>query len=305
MTSNPLSTLSDKIRGRVLTSEPIRNYTTYRTGGEAEILVLPDDEADAAAVVTCARRAGIPLTVLGAGSNVIVTDAGVEGIVLIMREWPAHVDFIGERRIRVGAGVMIDALLDEAASCNLAGLEELAGIPGTVGGALVMNAGTRTFEIAERLTSVAVLTRSGRRRVFDAGGLDFGYRRSSFQESEWIVVEAEFLLESGESAFLAARMDELRRFRRERYPYDLPSAGSVFRHPPGQKAGYLIEQAGCKGMRCGGAVVSTLHANFIVNEGGATSSDIMNLIGTVRRRVYEKFGVMLVLEQIPVGIPRE
>ena len=174
--------LERSVKGRVLRFEPLERYTTYRTGGEAEALIEPADEEDLVTVVRHTHSMGIPLTVLGAGSNVIAPDSGIEGVVLVMRGGLGAIRFLARRRVRVSAGVMLDDLVDAAGERGLAGLEELAGIPGTVGGAIFMNAGVRDAEISDRLSKLTVLTCSGRRRVLNSSELHFGYRRSSLTE---------------------------------------------------------------------------------------------------------------------------
>lgn len=299
--NDPIDELESSVRGRVLRSESLEGYTTYRTGGEAEVLIEPADEKDLATVVRYARSKGIPLTVLGAGSNVIAPDAGLDGVVLVIRRGLGSISFLSGRRVRAGAGVMLDELIDAVGGRGFAGLEELAGIPGTVGGALFMNAGTKSAEISDRLSRLTILTFSGRKRVLNSNELCFGYRKSSLQGSGWLIVSADFLLRSGDPAALRERAEEIRNSRKRKYPWDIPSAGSVFKHPGGENAGSLIEEAGCKGMRSGGASVSDMHANFIVNDGDATSADIMDLVCRVRKMVFEQSGIILELEQIPLG----
>ncbi len=299
--NDPIQKLESSVRGRLLRSEPLEGYTTYRTGGEAEALIEPADETDLATVVRYASSKGIPLTVLGAGSNVIAPDAGLDGVVLVIRRGLGSISFLSGRRVRAGAGVMLDELIDAAGERGFAGLEELAGIPGTVGGALLMNAGTKSAEISDRLSRLTILTCSGRKRVLNSNELSFGYRKSSLAGSGWLIVSADFLLRSGDSAVLRERTENIRDSRKKKYPCDLPSAGSVFKHPAGENAGRLIESAGCKGMCSGGASVSETHANFIVNNGGAKSADILDLAYRVRMKVFEQSGVILELEQIPLG----
>lgn len=303
--NDPIKELERNLRGSVLRSEPLGGYTTYRTGGEAEVLIEPADEKDLVTAVRYASERGVPLTVLGAGSNVIAPDAGLEGLVLVIRRGLGSIRLLAGKRVRAGAGAMLDELIDAAGEEGLAGLEELAGIPGTVGGALFMNAGTRGAEISDRLSRLTVLTCSGSKRVLSSKELCFGYRESSLTDSGWLIISADFLLRSGDPAALCERAEEIRNSRRMKYPWNLPSAGSVFKHPAGRNAGRLIEEAGCKGMRSGGASVSDMHANFIVNDGGATSADIMDLVDRVRKSVFERFGVLLELEQILLGTVME
>jgi UDP-N-acetylmuramate dehydrogenase len=296
--NDPIRELEQAIQGRVLRTEQLRQYTTYRTGGEAEVLIQPSREKDLVTVVRLARERGIPLVVLGAGSNVIAPDDGLDGIVVVVRGCLDSMRFLSDMKARAGAGAMLDDLIDAAGARGYAGLEELAGIPGTVGGALYMNAGTRNAEISDCLSRLSVLTESGRKLVLDRSELHFEYRKSSLQDSGWLILSAEFQLSTGRTEALRSRAEEIRKSRQKRYPWDLPNAGSVFKHPPGGNAGRLIEEAGCKGLRVGDAAVSAVHANFIVNLGKARSADIVELIDLVESRVFEKTGIHLELEQI-------
>jgi UDP-N-acetylmuramate dehydrogenase len=295
-----ITRLIDLIDGDVLVAEPLSSHTTYRVGGEAEYLVCPHNSDEAAAVYTFVRRHGIPLTILGWGSNVIAPDDGIEGIVLKMLSDTAEIRFAGREQVLVDAGVNLIDLSRAAAAQGLGGFEPVAGIPGTVGGALFMNAGTKEGDIASLVDRVEVLTRMGRRRVFERRELAFGYRKSVFQESEWLILRVRLRLRPGDPAAIRDGIERILDERRRKFPLEGLSAGSVFKRPPGDYAGRLIEAAGCKGLRIGGAVVSERHANFIVNEDDATAADILALISTIRDRVYRKFGVFLELEQIPL-----
>lgn len=288
------------VSGKVLQGEPLARYTTYRVGGKAEVLVVPRDADDAARVYSFVRREGLPLVVIGAGSNVIAPDEGIDGVVLRTAAASARIFFLGGGRVRADAGVPLLDLVRATAAHGLSGLEPLAGIPGTVGGAVVMNAGTRDTEAAELLGRVEVLTSTGRRRMFAADECSFGYRRSIFLGTDWFILGAEFKLGRGNAAASVEMIDSFLEDRARKYPLDLPSAGSVFRRPSGGYAGRLIEEAGCKGMRVGDAEVSELHANFIVNRGAAKARDIMALVSAIRARVFERSGVYLELEQIPL-----
>ena len=289
------------IGGVVLLGEPLSSHTTYRVGGRAEVLVQPRNSRDAAWVYCFARNEKIPLTVIGAGSNVIAPDEGVPGILLQMKSISPLINFNRDGRVRSDAGVLLNDLIMAAARRGLAGLESLAGIPGTVGGAVVMNAGTKSIDISRYLVKVVVMTSAGTKRVFARGELKFGYRRSIFLDSDWLVLGAEFKLSPGDPVRSKKLIGEFLDDRGRTYPLDVPSAGSVFKRPPGDYPGRLIEAAGCKGMRVGGAMVSERHANFIVNVGAAKASDIMELISRVRKRVFETAGVYLDLEQIPLS----
>jgi UDP-N-acetylmuramate dehydrogenase len=302
MKSALIDTIRDAIRGEVLTSEPLRNHTTYRVGGAAEALVRPDSAAEARWIYRFASRKGIPFAIIGAGSNVIAPDEGVDGIVIETKNSLKGIAFIGSGVVRADAGVPLIDLARAAARKGLRGLEPISCIPGTAGGAVVMNAGTRDGDTSRILARVGVCTPQGRVRTLKARELSFAYRRSVLLGSDWMVLWVEFKLVPGEPGDSLKAIDELWNERSRKYPLESASAGSVFKRPANDFAGRLIESCGCKGMRVGGALVSERHANFIVNTGSATASDIMELIGQVRRTVYGKTGIYLELEQIPLAV---
>lgn len=289
------------ITGAVLCSEPLSNHTSYRVGGAAAVLVCARDSEEAAIVFRYAARRGIPLTVIGGGTNVIAPDAGIDGVVLKMVSPVARVQFQGDATVWADAGLNVVDLAREAARRGFGGLATIAGVPGTVGGAVLMNAKVVEGDTAELVTKVEVLTAAGKRRIFQRGELAFGYRSSIFQGSGWLILRAQFKLKPASStAALAVVEGEWNRWR-SNFPLNPPNAGSVFKRPPGDYAGRLIEEAGCKGLAVRDAAVSERHANFIYNLGKATASDILTLIEEVRRRVYVKSGVYLELEQIPLA----
>jgi len=302
MRSVLIDTIRSAVRGDVLLSEPLKNHTTYRVGGAAEVLVRPDSIAEALWIYRFARRKEIPLTIIGAGSNVIASDRGVDGIVIITKNSLKGIAFAGGDLVRAEAGVALHDLAQAAAGRGLRGLEPISCIPGTAGGAVIMNAGTRDGDTSRLLVRVGVCTSHGRARTFHARELGFGYRRSILLGADWMVLWAEFKLTPGDPRDSLRAIDELWKEREQKYPLDAPSAGSVFKRPPGEFPGRLIEGCGCKGMRIGGALVSERHANFIVNTGSATASDIMELIARVRKTVYDRTGVYLELEQVPLGV---
>ena len=303
MTRTIAATIRKNVRGTVLLGEPLSGHTTYRIGGPAEVLVQPRDSRDAAWVYGFARSEEIPLTIIGAGSNVIAPDKGLPGILLQMKSLVPRIVFGRDARVRTDAGVLLNDLVIAAAQRGLVGLEPLAGIPGAVGGAIVMNAGTRDADTSLHLARATVMTSPGTRRTFAREELAFGYRRSIVLGSDWLVLGAEFRLSPGDPARTMSMVEELLKERRHKYPLEMPSAGSVFKRPPGDYPGRLIEAAGCKGMRVGDAMVSDRHANFIVNAGAATAMDVMELIARIRERVFEMAGVFLELEQIPIAAP--
>jgi UDP-N-acetylmuramate dehydrogenase len=293
-----LNKIRSRVRGTLLEGEPLSNHTTYRVGGSAELLVCPDDIEGAEWLYRFARREGMPLAVIGAGSNVIAPDDGVEGIVLKIRRGRGGIEFDGGNRVRAEAGVDLTDLARAAAAEGLGGISALAGIPGTVGGAVWMNAGAGDVETADLLGSVEVVTSEGRRRRLARDDITFGYRHSLFQENDWLIVGAEFELPRGDRPEIERAMERLVAERNSKYPMEYPNAGSVFKRPAGDYAGRLIEAAGCKGLRVGDAAVSERHANFIVNLGSAGSAEILELIALVRERVRDRTGVELELEQI-------
>lgn len=293
-----LDKIRSNIRGDILEDELLRNHTTYHVGGAAELLVCPSDTQGTEWLYSFAKREGIPLTVLGAGSNVIAPDEGLEGIVLKIKRAEGGIEFDGGSGVRAEAGVDLTELARAAAATGLGGLSSLAGIPGTVGGAVWMNAGAHGVETADLLRGVDVVTSRGERRRLSKEDITFGYRHSDFQENDWLILGAEFELPRGERTEIESAIESLVAERNGKYPMEYPNAGSVFKRPEGDYAGRLIEAAGCKGLRVGDAAVSERHANFIVNLGNAGSTEILELISIVRERVLDATGVDLELEQI-------
>lgn len=272
--------------------EPMARHTTFMIGGPADLYIEPETEAELAAVLRLAAAEGVPLTVLGGGSNVLVRDGGIRGVTVGLCRMVKPFYRRGDSLFAAG-GMRMSRVVRRAAQEELAGLEFAVGIPGTVGGAVWMNAGAYGGEMCEVVASVTAVTRRGERVVYDREELGFGYRRSRFQESGDIVTEVEFALRPGVPAQIAALMDDYTERRRRKQPLDFPSAGSTFKRPAGYYAGTLIEQTGLKGLRCGGACVSTLHAGFVINDRQATARDVLALIDEVRARVRVAHGVEL------------
>ncbi|HEX6989144.1 MAG TPA: UDP-N-acetylmuramate dehydrogenase [Bacillota bacterium] len=279
--------------GSVKVNEPLRDHVTLQIGGPVEAMVFPASQDDLVRVVRWCLEQGVPYGFLGFGSNVLAPDEGLEGVML--RTKPA-LDFIrfDGRRVCVGTGASVARLVAQAASRGLQGVEGLAGVPGSVGGALVMNAGTRIGEIGRTVVSVELIDEAGRIRRLEAGELEYAYRSSRLQrEPRWLVLKAELELEPGDPDEIRRRVDAALQYRNRTQPLHLPSAGSIFKNPPGDAAGRLIDEAGCKGLRRGGAQVSGQHANWIVNVGGASADDVLGLMIEVQRRVQDRFGVRL------------
>ena len=281
----------------IVRDEPLSRHTYMRIGGPARFFATPASLDELDRLVEWARRAGLPLRMLGGGSNVLVSDAGVDALVISLRRACGELRFAGER-VAVGAGVMLPALARAAAEHDLGGLEFAIGIPGALGGALQTNAGIGDGRcIGPLVEAVDVLDpTTGHRRTLDRAQLTFEYRTSSLRGSGLVVLEARLRLEPRPRAEVEAEMRRLLEARQRSQPTAEPNAGSMFRNPAGDYAGRLIEAAGCKGLAAGAASVSTLHANFIVHDGSASSADVLAVMSEVQRRVLGQFGVWLTPE---------
>jgi UDP-N-acetylmuramate dehydrogenase len=280
---------------------PLAPHTTWRVGGPADLLCVAGSVGGLISAVCEATARGIPVRVLGRGSNVLVRDGGLAGLVILNRTASLRLD---PPVVVSDAGLLLSTLARRTAGAGLAGLEWCAGIPGSVGGALVSNAGAHGGAMADVLSRVRLWRAPAMVRWEDAVALDLRYRHSILRAGdapEQIVVQAEFRLTAADEAILRARMDEQRRQRKATQPINLPTAGSVFKNPPGESAARLIDRAGLKGMSTGGVQVSRLHANFMVTTAGATAGDVVSLIERVRERVAALFGVDLVLEVQVIG----
>jgi UDP-N-acetylmuramate dehydrogenase len=275
-------------------------HTTYGIGGPAAAYVIPADRHDLATVLRYARQEGIPVTCVGSGSNLLVADQGFDGIVITLGKSFTRLEFHGTH-VYAEAGVMLGHLVRLAARRNLAGLESMIGVPGTIGGALVMNAGAFGGEISNYLTAVEVMTLAGETKTYPAEAITFGYRHSSFADDE-IILAAEFDLVRSTPETIKKRLAEASRGRKSTQPLRFRSAGSVFKNPRADlAAGYLIDRAGLKGTRIGAAEISPHHANFFINHGQATAADVVQLIRLARERVQAQFGIRLELEIKTLG----
>lgn len=265
-------------------------HTTFRIGGKAEYLATPRDGREFGAVYAAARKSGLPVHILGLGSNLLVADEGVPGVVVATRRMCRMYETRRDGVVRVEAGVPLQRLIGWAVSRGLAGVEMLVCIPGSVGGAVVMNAGTPEATIGEAVVGVWCVDGAGRLFRRDAADVSWGYRTTDINEP---VVEVEVALRPEDPDEIQSRMTAALRRRQVTQPLDLPSAGCFFRNPPGDAAGRLLDLAGMKGARLGGAEVSAKHANFIVNRGGARASDVVALARMASERVFTAFGVRL------------
>ena len=276
----------------ILVAEPMKNHTTFRIGGPADALALPKTPEEVAEVVHFCHEHAQPYYVLGNGSNLLVSDEGYRGLVLQLYRNFNDIQVNGET-ITVQSGAMLAAVARTAYQTGLTGLEFASGIPGTIGGAVVMNAGAYGGEMKNVLKEVTVLTKEGEVLVIPAKALELGYRTSVIPKNGWIVLGAVLRLKKGDQEQILARMEELKEQRITKQPLDLPSAGSTFKRPEGYFAGKLIMDAGLRGFTVGGAQVSEKHCGFVVNRGNATAADVWELICEVKRRVKEMTGVEL------------
>lgn len=286
--------------GRVLQQEPMKNHTTFKVGGPARYFVRPADRRELAAVISLCRRADRKWFILGNGSNLLVCDKGIDRVVIAMEEGFGDVRFEGTLAI-AGAGILLSRLARTAWDNGLTGLEFAAGIPGTLGGAVVMNAGAYGGEIKDVLEWVRVLNAEGKEEVLPASAMGLAYRSSILQGKKMIVLEAGLRLLQGDKEESKKRMEELAAARREKQPLEYPSAGSTFKRPEGYFAGKLIQDAGLRGKQIGGAQVSEKHCGFIINRENASAEDILDLCAFVAGEVKKQFGVKLELEVKVLG----
>lgn len=275
---------------RVLVNESMKKHTSFRIGGPADIMVLPTDPQEIRYVIQLCKELSIPFYVMGNGSNLLVRDKGIRGLVMKIASNFSDIKIEGTK-VTAQAGVLLSVLSKKTAQHSLKGLEFASGIPGTLGGAVAMNAGAYGGEMKDVVTSVWAMDYSGNDRRLDYDDLKFGYRTSAIQQDKLIVIEVDMQLEEGDKQESMELIAELTRRRREKQPLSYPSAGSTFKRPVGYYAGKLIQDAGLKGLRVGDAQVSDLHAGFIINLGNATAKDVLELIHIVKEKVKSEFNV--------------
>ena len=279
--------------------EPMAAHTTFRIGGPADLFLEPRSD-QVAPLLAALREAGAPLLVIGNGSDLLVGDRGIRGAVIQIGEHMAEIT-VREEEIKAQAGALLTRVAGQARMAGLSGMEALAGIPGSLGGAVMMNAGAYGGSMADVVASVEVLTEDGQVRNFSSEEMHFSYRHSRIAEEGGIVLSAVLRLSPGDREEIGALMEELTRRRREKQPLNMPSAGSRFKRPRGYFAGKLIQDAGLRGYRVGQAQVSEKHCGFVVNLGGASAAEVRQLMEDVRARVKEKFHVDLEPEVRFVG----
>lgn len=284
----------------LLLEEPMAKHTSFRIGGPADVLAQPADEAELAALLKRAAEHAVPVTLIGNGSNLLVRDKGIRGLVIKLSNIFSSITVDGNV-LTFGSGISLAMASKKAASLSLSGMEFAVGIPGTIGGAVYMNAGAYDGEMAKVVTCVRVMDMQGKISELQASELDFAYRHTALQNSGWIVISVTVALQPGEAESIAAKMADFSQRRISKQPLELPSAGSMFKRPPGYFAGTLIEQTGLKGYTVGGAQVSIKHAGFVVNVGGATAKDVLQLISDVQSKVFAAHGVRLEPEVLVLG----
>jgi UDP-N-acetylmuramate dehydrogenase len=278
---------------RIREHEPMSRHTTFRAGGSAQVYVAVHNAAELAEGIACCRQAGVAYYILGNGSNVLVSDKGLPGVTFQLEDSGQAPVCISDTCVKVPAGMLLSRFGSLCCQNGLTGAEWAAGIPGTVGGGVYMNAGAYGGEMKDILKEVTVLTRELRLETRSSAQLDLRYRHSALMEDDSIIVDATFALSRGESEAIKRQMEELAARRREKQPLEFPSAGSTFKRPDGYFAGKLIQDCGLRGYRVGGAQVSEKHCGFVVNTGGASAQDIYRLTEYISEEVYRRFGVKL------------
>lgn len=298
--ADALETLAACVSKPLKLNEPMSKHTSFHIGGPADVLAQPDNVAELQSLLQEAERLQIPVTLIGNGSNLLVLDKGIRGLVVKMGNALTDISIAGNS-ITFGSGVSLAMASKKVASLGLSGMEFAVGIPGSIGGAVYMNAGAYDGEMSKVVREIQVLTASGEVKTLEAKELDFSYRHSALQGSDLIVLNVTVELAVGSQEEIEAKMADFSERRISKQPLELPSAGSMFKRPPGYFAGTLIDQTGLKGYTVGGAQVSTKHAGFVVNIGGATAADVLQLISDVQKKIYEAHGVHLEPEVMVIG----
>lgn len=281
-------------------NEPMSKHTTFNIGGPADYLLFPSNMEQLSKIFVLLKNYDIPHTILGNGSNVLVLDKGIRGAVIKMHA-PMSYKRCEGNRIVAGAGAYLKHVSQFAAENGLTGMEFACGIPGSLGGAVFMNAGAYDGEMAKIVVQVKTVTHNGKILTYERDELDFGYRHSVFQHNGQAICEIVLELAPGDKESIQAKIDDFTQRRESKQPLEMPSAGSTFKRPQGYFAGTLIDETGLKGLQVGGAQISTKHAGFVVNSGNATAADVLNLIKEVQERVYAKNGIRLFPEVRIIG----
>lgn len=294
MNNSLLETIKKNTLAEVAINEPLSKHTTYGIGGPAEIMVFPENKTDLIQIIRTARKMNQPVSILGSGSNILISDNGIKGVVISLKNTLKLIE-IENQKLYAECGSMLGRIVKQAVKHNLIGLENLNGVPGTLGGALVMNAGAWGGEISENLVQVELIDEDGKLRYLQKNEINFSYRQSSFNKKD-ILLSAEFLLKKADKEIINKNFVEAQTGRKSTQPLNKRSAGSLFKNPKGHSAGKLIDEAGLKGFSIGQAKISDKHANFFINEGNASSKDMLQLIKKAHQTVKEKFNINLELE---------
>ena len=285
---------------KVLIDEPMKKHTTFKVGGPAEVLVIPENGYEISRVISIANEENIPYMIMGNGSNLLVRDGGIKGLVIKLAENMSNISINGNNVV-AESGAMMNKVAYEIMNNSLKGFEFASGIPGTLGGAITMNAGAYGGEIKDVVKSVKCITREGKIVEYSNSEMHFGYRQSRVQEEQLIVLSVEMELEEGNYDEIKEIIDDLTKKRTTKQPLELASGGSTFKRPPGHFAGKLIEDSGLRGYRYRNVGISDKHCGFVVNYGDSTAEDVLNLINMVQKIVYDNFGVSLETEIRIIG----
>lgn len=289
-------------KSKILYNEEMKKYTTFKIGGKAECLIKIDNIKDLKSILKFVNENGIPLTVLGNGSNVLVSDKGIKGITIIIKIEKIDISEKDKKvEISIGAGEKIGKLGVLFLKNEITGFEELSGIPGTIGGATRMNAGAHGREIKDIVKIVKCVDYKGNEKEFSNEQMEFGYRTSILKKEKYIVTEVKIELEKGNKEEIQNKMNEYAKYRKEKQPIEYPSAGSTFKRGKDFITAKLIDDAGLKGYSIGGAQISTKHGGFIINKGNATAKDVMELVQYTKDQIYSKFGKIIELEVELIG----
>lgn len=296
MEHDTLKELRTTLKGKILSQVSLSRYTSLHVGGIADIMIYPATVQELQTVIRYSRKHAIPYCIMGRGTNLLIKDGGIRGIVIKLSRCCNTIKVIETLKSRVsltaGAGVSLRRLLNFAVKDSLSGLEFLSGIPGSLGGALAMNAGAQGKEMKDITDTITLLTPQAEVIEQNPGELRFTYRNLALPRGT-VILKAVLKMKQSTRSILLGRVEKINRWRRRVQPLNLPSAGSVFKNPPGQSAGQLVEQAGLKGFTLGNAQISDKHANFIVNRGGATAQDVLSLMDIMQNRVYKATGIQL------------
>ncbi len=275
-------------KDKIFTNEPMSKHTSFKIGGPAEIFVKINNVKELKLIIKISKQAEVPITVVGNGSNLLVSDDGIRGIVLKIEFDKIEIEESG--KLKVGSGVKLAFLAQKCLKEKLEGFEFASGIPGTIGGAIRMNAGAHGSEMKDIVKKITCMTRDGKIQVISNEEAKFEYRNSIFSQNDYIILEAEIQLRKGNSEEIRSKMDEYATYRKEKQPIEYPSAGSTFKRGNDFITAKLIDECGLKGYQIGGAQVSEKHAGFIINKGNATAEDVKQLMKYVEEQVYNKFG---------------